>query len=85
MVIWVDPDPVTWVLVTSIVSTVLSSLVFLIVIFPLSTSTASLKFKTIFVSTATSVSRWAGEDEDKLGLVESRVVKLNAVVEDIPA
>ena len=34
MVIWLVPDPVTWALVTSIVSTTLSSLVFLIVMDP---------------------------------------------------
>jgi hypothetical protein len=39
----------------------------------------------IFASTATPVLRCAGEEEDKFGSVESRVVKLNSVVEDIPA
>jgi len=55
IVIAVEPLPLTLAPVTSIVSIVLSSEVFLIVIFPLSASTASLKVKTIFVFIATSV------------------------------
>ena len=50
-----EPDPVTLLPVTSIVSTVESSDVFLIVIFPVSASTLSLKFRTMFESTATPV------------------------------
>ena len=55
-----DPDPETCPLVTSIVSTVELSEVFLIVIFPLSASTLSLKFSTIFASLATPESLLAG-------------------------
>ena len=54
------PVPVTWPLVTSIVSIVLSSEVFLIVILPLSTSTFSLKFKIILAFMPTSVVSSAG-------------------------
>ena len=63
----------------------LSSEVFLIVILPLSASTASLNVKTIFASTRISVPLSAGVDDDKVGLVSSPVVKLKAVVLDIPA
>ena len=70
---------------TSIVSNVLSSDFFLIVIFPVSTSTLSLKFRTIFESTATSVALLAGVDDDNVGFDTSAVVKLRAVVELIPA
>ena len=49
IVIAVEPLPLTLAPVTSIVSIVLSSDVFFIVIFPLSASTASLKVKTIFI------------------------------------
>ena len=71
MVIWVEPDPVTWPLVTSIVSTVLLSDVFFIVIFPLSTSTFSLKFKTILDETEISVASSAGVDELKVGVASA--------------
>jgi hypothetical protein len=64
---------------------VLSSEVFLIVILPVSTSTLSLKFKTILASLATSVALSAGDDDDKVGSILSPVVKLRAVVELIPA
>ena len=70
---------------TSIVSNVLSSDFFLIVIFPVSASTLSLKFRTMFESTATSVALLEGIDYDNVGLVTSAVVKLRAVVELIPA
>ena len=76
--------PVTFELVTSIVSKVLLSEVFLIVIFPVSTSTISLKFKIIFESLATSVAVLAGTDELKVGKAFVTVVKLKAVVELIP-
>ena len=69
MVIWVDPVPVTLELVTSIVSNVELSDVFLIVMFPVSTSTFSLKFKIIFASSATSVALSDGLDELNDGLV----------------
>ena len=70
-VIWVEPDPVTWPPVTSIVSTVLLSDVFFIVIFPLSASTFSLKFKTILADTETSVASSAGVDELKVGIASA--------------
>ena len=60
--------------VTSIVSIVLSSEVFLIVIFPLSASTASLKVKTIFVFIVTSVALSDGLDDDKDGASLSKLV-----------
>ena len=78
--------PVTFEFVTSIVSKVLLSEVFLIVIFPVSTSTISLKFRTIFASSATSVALSAGVDDDNVGFwTSAAVVKLKAVVELIPA
>ena len=70
--------------VTSIVSTVESSDVFLIVIFPLSTLTFSLKLRTIFALSATPVASSAGTDELNVGIVFT-VVKLRSVVELIPA
>ena len=79
------PEPDTVFPVTSIVSTVLSSLVFFIVIFPLSTSTFSLKFSTMFALTAIPVAWWAGVVLVKYGLPVSCEVKLKAVVEEIPA
>ena len=45
----------------------LSSYVFLIVILPLSASTASLKFKTILASNATAVALSVGVDELRVG------------------
>ena len=75
--------PVTFELVTSIVSKVLSSEVFLIVIFPVSTSTISLKLRMMFAPSKTPVASSAGVDELKVG--KTLVVKLNAVVELIPA
>ena len=41
------------------------------VIFPLSTSTLSLKFKTISASTSTDVALSAGVDESRVGFVLS--------------
>ena len=67
------------------VSTVELSEVFLIVMFPLSASTLSLKLRTIVESTATPVALSAGTDEVRVGPVVSPVVKLKAVVELIPA
>ncbi len=52
--------PVTWPLVTSMVSTVELSDVFLITMFPLSTSTASVNVRTILLLTATAVALSAG-------------------------
>jgi hypothetical protein len=71
--------------VTSIVSTVLSSDDFLMVILPLSASTASLKVKTIFASIRMSVPLSVGLEDERVGLDSSAVVKLKAVVLDIPA
>ena len=71
--------------VTSIVSTVLLSDVFLIVILPLSASTASLNVKTIFASIRIFEALSAGFDEERVGFVSSPVVKLKAVVLEIPA
>ena len=53
--------------VTSIVSIVESSDVFLIVILPLSASTFSLKFNTMFEVTLTPVALSAGVEDDKVG------------------
>ena len=56
--------------------------------FPLITSTFSLKFKTICASRATSVALSDGLDELNDGLVldaNVAVVKLKAVVDEIPA
>ena len=52
--------------------------------FPVSASTFSLKLRTIVVSRAISVALSAGTDELNVG-TELVVVKLNAVVELIPA
>ena len=67
----IEPFPVTLLLVTLIVSTVLSSEVFLIVILPLSVSTVSLNVKTIFALTATPVALSAGVDDERVGAVVS--------------
>ena len=69
IVISVEPLPLTLAPVTSIVSMVLSSEVFLIVIFPLSASTASLKVRTIFAFIATSVALSDGLEDDRVGAV----------------
>ena len=68
MVIWLVPLPVTKPLVTSILSTVELSEDFLIVILPLSTSTASLKVSTILASTATPVALSDGVEEERVGM-----------------
>ena len=52
---------------------------------PLSASTASLKLRTIFVSTAIPVAPSAGVDEDRVGAATSAVVKLSVVLSFIPA
>ena len=67
MVICVPPLPLTFAPVTSIVSIVLLSEVFLITILPLSASTASLKFKTIFALTAMPVALSAGVEDERVG------------------
>ena len=77
--------PVILELVTAMASMVELSEVFLMVMLPLSRSTASLKFKTILASTATAVALSAGFDEDSVGSAISAVVKLSAVVLVMPA
>ena len=67
------------------VSTVESSDDFLSVMLPLSTSTASLKVRTILASTATPVAPSAGVEEDRVGFVVSAVVKFSVVASVIPA
>ena len=81
----VVPDPVTKLLVTSIVSIVESSEDFLIVIFPDSTSTASEKLRTISLVAAISVESSAGLELLRVGAVSSAVVKLRVVLSVIPA
>ena len=79
------PLPLILSPVTSIASTVLSSEDFLIVTLPLSASTASLNVKTIFASIRIFEALSAGFDEERVGFVSSPVVKLKAVVLEIPA
>ena len=81
----VVPDPDTKSLVTSIVSTVESSENFLIVIFPVSTSTASEKLRTISLVVAISFESSAGLELLRVGAVSSAVVKLSVVFSLIPA
>ena len=85
MVIVVVPVPATNVLVTSILSTVELSEDFLIVILPLSTSTASLKVSTILASTATPVALSDGVEEERVGATTSALVKFNVVASVMPA
>ena len=73
----VVPDPDTNSLVTSIVSTVESSEDFLMVIFPVLTSTASEKLRTISLVVVTSVESSAGVELLKVGEVSSAVVNKN--------
>ena len=54
-------------------------------IFPVSTSTASEKLRTILLLVATAVASSAGEDEEIVGAVSSAVVKLRLVLFAIPA
>ena len=70
---------------TSIVSIVELSDVFLMRIFPASTSTGSEKLRTILLSTPTSVSLLAGDELLKVGLMVSIVVKERLVLSPIPA
>jgi len=65
------PDPATKPEVTPIVATVVLSEVFLMVILPLSASTASEKFNTMFAFTATLVALSAGVEDESVGAVES--------------
>ena len=67
--IWFVPDPVTCPLVTSIDSIVESSDVFLIRIFPVSTSTASEKVNVIFLLTTTLLALSTGEELINVGAV----------------
>ena len=69
----------------SIVSTVASSDVFLMMILPVSTSTASEKLRIILLSTATAVELSVGEELSKVGAIISAVVKDSAVVSVMPA
>ena len=84
IVIWVEPVPVTWLLVTSIVSTTESSDALYMTTLPVSTSTASEKLRTILLVVATAVASSAGENEEIVGAVSSAVVKLRVVVSLIP-
>ena len=62
------PVPVTLVVsATLMVSKIVLSVVFLIVILPVWTVTFSLKFKTMFASSATLVALLAGTDVFKIG------------------
>ena len=71
IVIWDVPVPDTRsVSVTSIVS--ITALPFLMVMFPLSVSTFSLKLRTIVASTATPVALSAGTDEVNVGSVKPK-------------
>ena len=74
----VPPLPLTLAPVTSIVSIVLSSEVFLIVILPLSTSTASLNVSTILAFTATPVALSVGSEDDSVGAVVSFEVTIKS-------
>ena len=67
----VVPVPVTKSLVTSMVAMVESSDVFLMVMLPDSTSTASLKVSTMLLSTPTLVALSAGDEEDSVGQVSA--------------
>ena len=85
MVIWEVPVPVTLLPATSMVSKIVLSVVFLIVILPVWTVTFSLKFKTMFASLATLGASSAGVDELRVGNTFAKLVKVKAVVEPIPA
>ena len=52
---------------------------------PLSASTVSLKVKTILLFVAIPVALSVGLEDEREGLVSSALVKLKAVVLDIPA
>ena len=79
IVISVEPVPDTFMPVTSIVSTVVLSDDFLIVILPLSTSTASEKVSTRLASASIPVAPSDGDEEDNVGVPTSAVVKLSVV------
>ena len=67
------------------VSMVESSDDFLIVILPLSTSTASEKLRTMLLSIAIAVALSAGVELLRVGAITSAVVKERLVVSEIPA
>ena len=67
------------------VSIVESSDDFLIVILPLSTSTASEKLRTMLLSTAIAVELLAGVELIRVGSRTSEVVKERVVLSEIPA
>ena len=67
------------------VSIVELSDVFLIVILPLSASTASAKLRTILLSIATAVALSAGDQLLNVGLIVSAIVNERLVVSLIPA
>ena len=83
--IWFVPLPFTRLLVTSIVSATELSDDLYITIFPVSTSTASEKLRTIWLPTATAVALSAGLLLVNDGFVKSPVVKEREVVSLIPA
>ena len=77
----VVPDPLTFVAsVTAIVSIIELSLVFLIIIFPLSTSTISEKVSTIFAVVETPVALSDGVLEESLGTVITEKLKTAALL-----
>ena len=59
--------------------------VFMISIFPLSASTTSLKVRTIFDDTLTLDASSDGEEDVKVGLLLSTVLKFNSVLLEIPS
>ena len=84
--IWVVPDPVTRLLVTSIVSTTELSEVLYKTILPVSTSTASENVNTILLLLATAIASSAGDELTKIGAITSpEVVNDNEVLSLIPA
>ena len=83
IVIVVVPVPVTLLEVTLIVSRTESSDDFLMVILPVSTSTALEKVSTMLAFTATSESPSEGDDDDSVGAIDS-VVKSSVAESLIP-
>ena len=80
--------PVTLLEVTLIVSRTESSDDFLMVILPVSTTISSLKVRTILALMSTPVAPSDGEEEDKIGAVESggelHVMKFPPLVSEVP-
>ena len=90
-VIVVAPEPETFALVTSIISTVLLSDDFLIMILPVLTTTSSLKVRMMLALMSTPVAPSDGEDEDKVGAVRSvesagelHVMKVPPLASEVP-